>query len=54
MKDNIGSRRVAEHCGFKHEGTMRRATFHNGRYHDLDLFSILREECPSLDQLLKE
>ncbi|AGC67317.1 ribosomal protein N-acetylase [Thermoclostridium stercorarium subsp. stercorarium DSM 8532] len=53
MKGNIGSRKVAEHCGFTYEGTMRRATFHNGKYHDLELFSLLREECPSLEELLK-
>ncbi|MBP7176714.1 MAG: GNAT family N-acetyltransferase [Thermoclostridium sp.] len=52
MRDNTGSRRVAEHCGFVYEGTMRKATFHNGKYHDLELFSILREECPSLSSLL--
>lgn len=52
MKDNLASRRVAEHCGFSYEGTMRKATFHNGRYHDLDLLSILREECPLLDSLI--
>jgi len=54
MKDNIGSRKVAEHCGFTYEGTMRRATFHNGKYHDLDLFSLLREECPTLDEILNK
>ncbi len=52
MKENTGSRKVAEYCGFTYEGTMRKATFHNGRYHDLNLFSLLREECPLLDELL--
>lgn len=52
MRENSGSRRVAEKCGFIHEGTMRSATFHRGRYHDLELFSLLREECPRLDTLL--
>lgn len=54
MKDNIGSRRVAEHCGFTYEGTMRRATYHNGKYHDLHLFSLLREDCPTLDEILRK
>ena len=54
MKENFGSRKVAERCGFTYEGTMRKATFHNGSYHDLDLFSILREECPSLNSLIKQ
>lgn len=53
MKGNLGSRRVAEHCGFTYEGTMREATFHNGKYHDLELFSILRDECPPLSKLIR-
>ncbi len=52
MTENTGSRRVAEKCGFSFEGTMRAATFHRGRYHDLALFSLLREECASLDELI--
>jgi RimJ/RimL family protein N-acetyltransferase len=52
MAENIGSRRVAEKCGFRHEGTMRAATWHRGKYHDLELFSLLREECPPLETLL--
>lgn len=52
MKGNIASRKVAESCGFVYEGTMRKATFHNGKYHDLELFSLLREDCPVLDTLL--
>jgi hypothetical protein len=31
---------------------MRAATWHRGRYHDLELFSLLREECPPLETLL--
>jgi ribosomal-protein-alanine N-acetyltransferase len=45
---NDASRRVAEKCGFKSEGVMRRAYFHLGRYVDLELFSLLRDERPSL------
>lgn len=52
MSQNIPSSRVAEKCGFTYEGTMRQATFHNGVYHDLKLYSLLREECPSLESLL--
>ncbi len=52
MQGNTGSRRVAEKCGFHYEGTMREATFHRGRYHDLELFSLLRTECPQLEGLL--
>jgi len=52
MEDNIASRRVVEKCGFTYEGTMRQATFHRGRYHNLRLYSLLREECPPLEKLL--
>ena len=47
IKNNIGSRKVAERCGYKHEGTMRRAVFNRGKYHDLELFSLLKEEVES-------
>ena len=43
-KDNAPSRRVAEKCGFKHEGTLRQSFFMRGKYHDCDLFSLLRGE----------
>ena len=52
MRENISSCKVAEKCGFKYEGTMRKATYHDGKYHDLNLFSLLREECPPLSNLL--
>ncbi len=52
MEGNIASARVAEKCGFTYEGTMRKATFNQGEYHNLKLYSLLREECPSLDSLL--
>lgn len=53
MEGNLASRRVVEKCGFTYEGTMRRATFHGGQYHNLRLYSLLREECPSLSELLE-
>lgn len=52
MAGNEGSRRIVEKCGFTCEGTMRRCTFHDGVYHDLALYSMLREECPKLSELL--
>ena len=42
MQENIASRKVVEKCGFEYEGMMRNATFHDGKYHNLLLFSILR------------
>ena len=42
--DNIASRRVAEKAGFRKEGLLRGATFHRGAHHDLELYSLLRDE----------
>lgn len=50
--ENAASRRTAEKCGFKYEGTMRKAVFCRGRYYDLDLLSIMREECPVFTELI--
>jgi RimJ/RimL family protein N-acetyltransferase len=41
---NVPSRTIAEKCGYVYEGTMRKAIFARGKYHDVQLFSILREE----------
>jgi ribosomal-protein-alanine N-acetyltransferase len=42
--DNAASRRVAEKCGFTFEGRMRGCWFHQGAYHDLEIWSLLRHE----------
>jgi ribosomal-protein-alanine N-acetyltransferase len=39
---NAASRRIAEKCGFVHEGCVRGAFFNAGRNHDVDLFGLLR------------
>ena len=52
FKGNAASRRVAEKCGYQHEGTMRKLGFLRGQWRDVELFSLLREECPSLAQAL--
>jgi [ribosomal protein S5]-alanine N-acetyltransferase len=41
---NCASRRVAEKCGFTHEGTARCAWYHLGRHHDVEVYAILRDE----------
>ncbi len=46
--ENIGSRRVLEKCGFQLEGVLRKVYFFRGNLIDLQLYSILREECPPL------
>ncbi len=43
-KDNAGSRKVAEKCGFKFEGTMRKAVRSDDILKDINLYSLLREE----------
>lgn len=41
---NAASRRLAENCGFHHEGTARGAWYNKGRYHDVEIYSILHDE----------
>ena len=49
---NAASRRIAEKCGYQHEGTQRKYMFIQGEYQDCELFSLLREECPPLAEVL--
>jgi RimJ/RimL family protein N-acetyltransferase len=42
--DNAPSRRVAEKCGFTHEGTARGAWFSKGKHHDVEVYAILRDD----------
>jgi [ribosomal protein S5]-alanine N-acetyltransferase len=42
--ENGASRRVAEKCGFTHEGTARGAWYHLGTSHDVEVYAILRDE----------
>jgi RimJ/RimL family protein N-acetyltransferase len=41
---NAASRRLAENCGFHHEGTARGAWYNKGRHHDVEIYSILHAE----------
>jgi RimJ/RimL family protein N-acetyltransferase len=41
---NTASRRSGEKFGYTYEGTLRKAIFRNGEFHDVLLFSMLREE----------
>lgn len=41
---NAASRRLAEKCGFKHEGTARGAWYNKAMHHDVEIYSILRNE----------
>ena len=42
--DNAASRRLAEKAGFTRETTSREGWFHNGRWHDVDVFVQTRAE----------
>lgn len=44
MEPNIGSARVMEKVGMTYEGTLRRLIFIKGTFHDVKMYSILREE----------
>jgi RimJ/RimL family protein N-acetyltransferase len=42
--DNAASRRLAEKCGFKHEGTARGAWYNKGRHQDVEIYAILHDD----------
>jgi len=50
---NAASQRVAEKAGYCHEGTLRKAFFLRGVTQNIELYSLLREECPSLTEILQ-
>lgn len=50
--DNIGSIKVAEKCGYVNEGTLRNAWVDDGRPYSMEIYSLLRDECPKLQDLL--
>lgn len=45
---NVRARRSYEKCGFVLEGTLRRAIYRRGEYHDVHLMAILRKEWASV------
>ena len=45
---NIGSIKAAEKCGYQYEGTMRQATYIKGKFHDVNMYSMLREDWEKL------
>jgi RimJ/RimL family protein N-acetyltransferase len=49
---NEGSQAVLQKCGFQFEGVMRKAIFHQGRNQDIELYSLLREDCEPLKDRL--
>jgi ribosomal-protein-alanine N-acetyltransferase len=49
--DNTASRRVAQKTGFVDEGTMRGAWYHQGQYHDVEIYALLRHEYVALRRM---
>lgn len=54
LEGNLPSLRVAEKAGYSYEGCLRKLVFSHGRYHNLRMYSLLREECPALAEALAE
>ena len=46
--DNLASRRLAEKCGFRHEGTARGAWYHKGKHQDVEIYAVLHDEVITL------
>lgn len=42
--ENLPSSRLVERLGFRREGTLRSALFHHGRWHDVAVYGVTREE----------
>jgi RimJ/RimL family protein N-acetyltransferase len=42
--DNIASRRLAEKCGFRHEGTARGAWYHRGAHRDVEIYALVHAD----------
>ena len=42
---------VAQKCGYKFEGIARGASFNKGKYIDLCIYAMLRDECKSIEKL---
>ncbi|OIN65543.1 GNAT family N-acetyltransferase [Exiguobacterium sp. KRL4] len=50
MEGNVGSARVMEKVGMTYEGTLRRLIFIKEAFHDVKMYSMLREEYTVLRQ----
>lgn len=47
---NLASRRLAEKCGFKHEGTARGAWYNKGKHQDVEIYAILHDDVIGIDR----
>lgn len=44
LEDNVRAIHLYEKCGFKYEGRKRKAKYKNGKFVDMKMYAILREE----------
>ena len=51
--DNAASRRLAEKCGFQHEGRARGAWYHRGKHHDVEIYALLHDDVITAERDLK-
>lgn len=51
--ENIASWKVAEKSGYTYEGTMRKVFYCKRKYEDMKIYSLLRDECPEMKDILK-
>jgi RimJ/RimL family protein N-acetyltransferase len=42
--ENRASRRLAEKCGFRHEGTARGAWYNKGKHQDVEIYAIVHDD----------
>ena len=42
--NNVASRRLAEKCGFRHEGTAHGAWYHQGLHQNVEIYAVLHED----------
>jgi [ribosomal protein S5]-alanine N-acetyltransferase len=42
--DNAASRRLAEKCQFRHEGTARGAWYNHGHHQDVEIYAVLHDD----------
>jgi [ribosomal protein S5]-alanine N-acetyltransferase len=42
--DNLASRRLAEKCGFRHEGRARGAWYNKGKYQDVEIYAVIHDD----------
>jgi len=42
--ENVASRRLAEKCGFRHEGRARGAWYNKGKHQDVEIYALLHDD----------